>query len=214
MITVCEFDLPHPGVSIRKYSLLFIPFVREKHKQHGLCSKHQECIDIHAYARRGPSLMCGVSAFAACLFRQDKYAVLRRWKVCSCAFCAHAAGIDPYDKAAEAPYEMVSFSNSFHGRTLGALALTYKDQYKTPFTPIMPGALMVPYMDLDAAAAVIKKVRMAPHSPRCRFGLIVKVACSLWTSEHLDMGGSFLGHVHLNDEKQPHCPLVDWGIIN
>ena len=76
---------------------------------------------------------------------------------------AGAAGIDPYDKAAEAPYEMVSFSNSFHGRTLGALALTYKDQYKTPFSPIMPGALMVPYMDLDAAAAVIKKVRYRCH---------------------------------------------------
>ena len=58
---------------------------------------------------------------------------------------------------------MVSFSNSFHGRTLGALALTYKDQYKTPFSPIMPGALMVPYMDLDAAAAVIKKVRYRCH---------------------------------------------------
>ena len=73
---------------------------------------------------------------------------------------AAAAGVDPYDKASEAPYEMVSFTNSFHGRTLGALALTYKDQYKTPFLPIMPGALMVPYMDLEAAAAVIKKVRM------------------------------------------------------
>lgn len=72
-----------------------------------------------------------------------------------------AAGVDPYDKSSEAPYEMVSFTNSFHGRTLGALALTYKDQYKTPFAPIMPGAVMVPYMDLEAAAAVIKKVRWA-----------------------------------------------------
>lgn len=79
-----------------------------------------------------------------------------------CKF-ANAAGVDPYDKASEAPYEMVSFTNSFHGRTLGALALTYKDQYKTPFSPIMPGALMVPYMDLEAAAAVIKKVPSGLH---------------------------------------------------
>lgn len=75
-----------------------------------------------------------------------------------------AAGIDPYDKDAKAPYEMVSFTSSFHGRTLGALALTYKDQYKTPFAPIMPGAVMVPYLDLEAAAAVIQKVCSYPPS--------------------------------------------------
>lgn len=38
----------------------------------------------------------------------------------------HAAGVDPYDKAATAPSELVSFTGSFHGRTLGALVLTYK----------------------------------------------------------------------------------------
>jgi hypothetical protein len=58
---------------------------------------------------------------------------------------------------------MVSFTGSFHGRTLGALALTYKDQYKTPFAPIMPGAVMVPYLDLEAAAAVIQKVIHAAY---------------------------------------------------
>ena len=39
---------------------------------------------------------------------------------------AVAAGVDPYDKGAEAPSELVSFTSSFHGRTLGALVLTYK----------------------------------------------------------------------------------------
>ena len=68
------------------------------------------------------------------------------------------AGVDPYDASAEAPYEVVSFTGSFHGRTLGALALTYKDAYKIPFAPGLPGARMVKYLDLDAAASVIKKV--------------------------------------------------------
>lgn len=74
-----------------------------------------------------------------------------------------AAGLDPYDPvtAGDAATEIVSFTNSFHGRTMGALALTYKDQYKTPFAPVMPGAVMVPYRDLDAAAGVIKKGRTA-----------------------------------------------------
>ena len=53
---------------------------------------------------------------------------------------------------------MVSFTGSFHGRTLGALALTYKDAYKIPFSPGLPGACMVKYLDLDAAASVIQKV--------------------------------------------------------
>jgi len=65
------------------------------------------------------------------------------------------AGVDPYDPAASAPFEIVSFTNSFHGRTMGALALTYKEQYKTPFQPVMPGAVMAAYKDLDAAAKAI-----------------------------------------------------------
>lgn len=72
------------------------------------------------------------------------------------------AGVDPYDPKAEAPHEMVSFTGSFHGRTLGALALTYKDAYKIPFSPGVPGARMVTYLDLDAAAAVIQKVKAPP----------------------------------------------------
>ena len=36
------------------------------------------------------------------------------------------AGVDPYDAAAVAPYELVSFTSCFHGRTMGALTLTYK----------------------------------------------------------------------------------------
>ncbi|KAI7843566.1 hypothetical protein COHA_002808 [Chlorella ohadii] len=69
------------------------------------------------------------------------------------------ADLDPYnaETAENCATEIVSFTGSFHGRTMGSLALTYKDQYRTPFMPVMPGNVMVPYMDLEAAAAVIKK---------------------------------------------------------
>jgi len=40
---------------------------------------------------------------------------------------------------------------------MGALALTYKEQYKTPFLPVMPGTALATYNDLASAAAVIKK---------------------------------------------------------
>ena len=81
-----------------------------------------------------------------------------------------AAGVDPYDPKAEAPHEMVSFTGSFHGRTLGSLALTYKDAYKIPFAPGLPGARMVKYLDLDAAAAVIQKVTASPSSSASKRG--------------------------------------------
>lgn len=78
-------------------------------------------------------------------------------------FAKVQAGVDPYDPvaSANAPYEIVSFTNAFHGRTMGALALTYKDQYKTPFQPVMPGAAMLPFGDLAAAESVIVKGRTA-----------------------------------------------------
>eukprot|EP00882_Tetradesmus_deserticola_P023584 GHRQ01025679.1.p2 GENE.GHRQ01025679.1~~GHRQ01025679.1.p2 ORF type:complete len:261 (+),score=148.45 GHRQ01025679.1:226-1008(+) len=44
---------------------------------------------------------------------------------------------------------------------MGALALTYKEQYKSPFLPVMPGHVLATYNDLDSAAAVIKKGKTA-----------------------------------------------------
>lgn len=70
-----------------------------------------------------------------------------------------AAGIDPYDPSQSAPSELVCFTNGFHGRTMGALALTYKQQYKTPFSPMIGGTSCVPWLDFEAARAAIQKVR-------------------------------------------------------
>ncbi len=44
---------------------------------------------------------------------------------------------------------------------MGALALTYKEQYKSPFLPVMPGHVLAEYNNLDSAAAVIKKGKTA-----------------------------------------------------
>jgi len=67
------------------------------------------------------------------------------------------AEVDPYDAGAAAPSGLLSFDNCFHGRTLGALSLTYKSQYKTPFAPLVPGCVSVPYLDLEAAKAELAK---------------------------------------------------------
>ena len=52
--------------------------------------------------------------------------------------------------------QIVAFTGGFHGRTMGALAATYKAQYRDPFAPLMPGVSFAPYNDLDAAAEVIR----------------------------------------------------------
>lgn len=41
---------------------------------------------------------------------------------------------------------------------MGALALTYKQQYKTPFSPMIGGAKMVKWLDFDAVAEAVQKV--------------------------------------------------------
>jgi acetylornithine/N-succinyldiaminopimelate aminotransferase len=50
----------------------------------------------------------------------------------------------------EGRYEIVSFQNSFHGRTLGALTCTGQDKYRQGFEPLLPGVRIVPYGDLSA----------------------------------------------------------------
>lgn len=50
---------------------------------------------------------------------------------------------------------IVSFRGSFHGRTMGALALTAKEHYQAPFQPVMPGVSYAPFNDVSAARQVI-----------------------------------------------------------
>ncbi len=51
--------------------------------------------------------------------------------------------------------EIVAFSGGFHGRTMGALAVTHKAKYRDPFRPLMPGVTFAPYNDLQAAEQAI-----------------------------------------------------------
>lgn len=49
----------------------------------------------------------------------------------------------------------VAFERSFHGRTLGALSVTWKQEWRAPFEPLLPGVTFVPYDDLAAAERAI-----------------------------------------------------------
>ncbi|CAI9406513.1 acetylornithine transaminase [Nocardioides sp. T2.26MG-1] len=50
---------------------------------------------------------------------------------------------------------VVVAEGSFHGRTMGALALTSKAAYRTPFEPLPGDVTFVPYGDADALAAAV-----------------------------------------------------------
>jgi predicted acetylornithine/succinylornithine family transaminase len=53
--------------------------------------------------------------------------------------------------------QIVAFSGSFHGRTMGSLSATYKDQYREPFAPLVPGVTFARFNELDQARAAINK---------------------------------------------------------
>jgi predicted acetylornithine/succinylornithine family transaminase len=53
----------------------------------------------------------------------------------------------------------VAFEHSFHGRTMGSLALTHKERYQAPFRPLMPGVHFAPVNDLEKTRALIAQVR-------------------------------------------------------
>jgi len=50
--------------------------------------------------------------------------------------------------------KFVAFENAFHGRTMGALALTYKEKYKAPFQPTMSGAEFLSFDSTQGLEAI------------------------------------------------------------
>lgn len=62
---------------------------------------------------------------------------------------AKAASDDP------AKTQIVCFDHAFHGRTMGALAMTPKEAYQMPFRPLMPDVVVAPFNDPDAAIEMI-----------------------------------------------------------
>jgi predicted acetylornithine/succinylornithine family transaminase len=58
-------------------------------------------------------------------------------------------------RAGEGKHEIVAFSGSFHGRTMGAISVTYKTAYREPFNPLLPGVCFAPFNDLATARELI-----------------------------------------------------------
>ncbi|MBT2514206.1 acetylornithine transaminase [Arthrobacter sp. ISL-30] len=51
--------------------------------------------------------------------------------------------------------KIIALEGAFHGRTMGALALTAKEAYRTPFEPLPGGVVHIPFGDIDALRAAV-----------------------------------------------------------
>ncbi|MDZ7745168.1 MAG: aspartate aminotransferase family protein [Halobacteriales archaeon] len=51
--------------------------------------------------------------------------------------------------------KIIATTRGFHGRTMGALATTWKDKYKAPYEPLIGDVEFVPYGDAEAIAEAV-----------------------------------------------------------
>ena len=61
----------------------------------------------------------------------------------------------------EPRYEVITFTQSFHGRTLGAMAATGQKKIQEGFDPLLPGFRYCPFNDLAALEAAISPITVA-----------------------------------------------------
>jgi acetylornithine/N-succinyldiaminopimelate aminotransferase len=59
------------------------------------------------------------------------------------------------DRVGEGKTAIVAFDGSFHGRTMGAVAVTAREKYREPFMPVMPGVRFAEYNDVASLEAAM-----------------------------------------------------------
>jgi len=60
-----------------------------------------------------------------------------------------------FARSATGNSKIIATKRGFHGRTMGALATTWKDKYKKPYEPLIGDVEFVPYDDPEAMAAAV-----------------------------------------------------------
>ncbi|MDF9748342.1 aspartate aminotransferase family protein [Natrinema salsiterrestre] len=94
--------------------------------------------------------------------REDAYAALvastpadldQAW-FCNSGTEANEAALK-FARSATGASTIVAATRSFHGRTMGSLAATWKDEYKKPFEPLAGDVEFVPYGDDEELAAAV-----------------------------------------------------------
>lgn len=60
-----------------------------------------------------------------------------------------------YEHHREGKTTIVAFEGSFHGRSMGAVAITAREKYRLPYAPVMPHVRFAPFNDIAAARSAI-----------------------------------------------------------
>ena len=60
-----------------------------------------------------------------------------------------------YDRDKKADHEIIAMNHSFHGRTMGALALTGNEHYREPFGRMIPGIKYAEFNDIKSVEKLI-----------------------------------------------------------
>lgn len=60
-----------------------------------------------------------------------------------------------YDRDGHANHEVIAMNHSFHGRTMGSLALTGNPNYQKPFGPMIEGIQFAEYNNLESVKALV-----------------------------------------------------------
>ncbi|MDP2939122.1 MAG: aspartate aminotransferase family protein [Candidatus Omnitrophota bacterium] len=58
-------------------------------------------------------------------------------------------------------FEIISFENSFHGRTLGALSATGQPKYQEGFSPLLAGFKIIPFNDIEKLKSSVNEKTVA-----------------------------------------------------
>lgn len=58
-------------------------------------------------------------------------------------------------KFGEGKTTFIAFDGSFHGRTMGAVAVTAREKYREPFMPVMPGVRFAEYNNISSLEAAM-----------------------------------------------------------
>src|SRR5258708_14359721 len=74
---------------------------------------------------------------------------------------ARKYGNDEKRKASTARFEILTFENSFHGRTMAGISATGQEKVKVGFAPLLPGFRHLPFNDLAAVERGISEETVA-----------------------------------------------------
>lgn len=70
-----------------------------------------------------------------------------------------------YLKDGSTDHEIIAMEHSFHGRSMGALAVTGNRHYQEAFGPMIPGIKFAKYNDLESVKSLVM-IRHVPLSSR------------------------------------------------